>query len=324
MSAADLLNSWDCIYETPNVSTETQYTNATADFNDSQIDEILNNSSQLFIFDSHNFAKAEAHEASLSMQFFEESLHDEHVHSLVVDSQQQLLVGDELDDLGDSYPLSRLSDLVAEPFDFTPSCALLQDFRITPRSASQSSWLATPCMLSNTPPGKEALPIDNPYCSASIPEGKNVLVLAEETPKVNSGGFKRKLEFSVPETPLAARASSLNSCEQLQLSMRRLSRSASLDKVVPETPTVKSKFPLYASQQDPSTDKPAKQHGERYRPLLMTGAAGRSTRSSKPRLSSKKPRVLLSRSLPDKTQPETHINALKLQKTDSFNSDSGD
>ncbi|KAJ2846747.1 hypothetical protein IWW36_004203 [Coemansia brasiliensis] len=349
IAAADLLDNWDHIFETHNESVETQEDdkayNPTAEFNDSQIDEILNNSSQLFIFDSSSIGKAEAHETSLSMQFFEESLHDEHIHSLVLDSQQQLhctnsqvLTGDEFDDFGDSYPLSRLSDLLAEPFDFTPSCALLQDFRVTPRSASQSSWLATPHMLSNTPSGQEALPADYSRRFASMSEGKTVLVLAEETPKVNSGGFKRKLEFSVPETPLAARSGSSNSnCQNLQLSIRKLSRSASLDatKVVPETPTIKHKFSIHASQQDPSTVSAlVKRHSERYRPLLMTGGASRSNRSSKTRLLSRKNRRNLSPrpslgKIQSETAVEPHIKSLKLQNGDSFeasdgNSDSGD
>ncbi|KAJ2254810.1 hypothetical protein GGH98_002213, partial [Coemansia sp. RSA 454] len=123
---------------------------------DSQIDDILNNSSQLFHFDCS--APDVASECMLSMHLLEESLRDDQLHSLVFNSQaeyeSQLVFVDSEAVFGGS-------------FTYSPSSTFLRGLEATPQ-VSQYSWPATPRPVAST-------------------QG---VVLADETPGVRGEGSK--------------------------------------------------------------------------------------------------------------------------------------
>ncbi|KAJ1835143.1 hypothetical protein LPJ63_001388 [Coemansia sp. RSA 2711] len=272
---------------------------ASMDFADSQIDEILNNSSQLFAFDSTFPTGLDIDdEASLSVHLLEQSFHDEQMHSLLLDSQQELVSESQLCFDGESMfgsfndSLSFLSEIVAEPLPFTPHAS-------TPRANSRSScWSLRsqrpPFVHTDQSPGLR-------YGSQS--ENRDLLVLAEETPVGRGAGTKRKLEFFVPETPLASR-----SAANRPLDVPRWNRSASADTVqaVPETPAA-SKHVL----RDRSSA--VKLPLGRYQPLQM------ASHSLEPQ-DARRSRPLVK--MPSETSSGPRINPLKLQRSTSCSENS--
>ncbi|KAJ2503217.1 hypothetical protein GGH96_000466 [Coemansia sp. RSA 1972] len=228
---------------------------------DSQIDDILNNSSQLFHFDCS--VPDVASECMLSMHLLEESLRDDQLHNLVFDSQaeyeSQLVFVDSGAVFGGS-------------FTYSPPSTFLRGLEATPQ-VSQYSWPATPRPVASAQDaGKSTV---GSLCHKSEPETV-CLVLADETPGVRGEGSKRRIEFCVPETPTGVRTAYPDVLGKNSV------------QAVPETPTAKSNVVQKRTRKSNAVQKRTKkpiasirsqQRGERYRPLHMA-----DSRSNMPRL----------------------------------------
>ncbi|KAJ2083787.1 hypothetical protein H4R24_000558 [Coemansia sp. RSA 988] len=227
-----------------------------------EINYLLENSSELFVFSPETTEIIDGDDP-LSMQLFEESIRDEHLHSMFVDSQQLL-------DVTESQ-LSQYSDLVG--FDSsralwsapgvyqtpvespirTPVGSFMRNLVDTPLSASLGSGPEIPSNLRLGIP-RSLPPLSNDGSLAPdlqrgpSSEDKGLLVLADETPMASSSGSKRKLDFFVPETPLATRGigqflPDTPTRDHIADITPLLRRSASADRTwsIPETPAVRSK-----------------------------------------------------------------------------------
>ncbi|KAJ2544322.1 hypothetical protein GGF49_001303 [Coemansia sp. RSA 1853] len=250
---------------------------------DSQIDDILNNSSQLFLFDSS--APNVASECVLSMHLLEESLHDDQLHSLVFDSQVEY----------ESQLVFVDSAVFGGSFTDSPSSAFLRGLEATPQ-VSQYSWPATPRPVAsaqnagtNTVGSLRHTSGPEPVC----------LVLADETPGVQASGSKRRIDFCVPETPTGVRTT-------YPVALGKSSVQA-----VPETPTAKAnvvqkrtkKTNVQKRTKKPLTSLRSQQCGERYRPLCMA-----DSRTIKPRLVK----------MVSETPAGARVHPLNLQRSSSY------
>ncbi|KAJ2710590.1 hypothetical protein H4R19_003674 [Coemansia spiralis] len=245
----------------------------------SNIDSLLDNTSQLFVFDnSMPLAELLDDNDPLSVQHFEESLRDEHTDSLFFDSQlsfgllesqMSLRSGQAvLGGAGWSQPehLS-MDDRPAGMLPYTPPSTLRRRLEATPAAVSQVSPWGTP-VRSGPARASQPTPISIRRASTG---GDGPVVLAEETPTAPSHGSKRKLEFFVPETPLpvkGARCLPAGSQQQPAPDTPTMRRSASSGTAwaVPETPTAREPPAQRATKAGQH-----KTHG-RYRPLAMAGS----------------------------------------------------
>ncbi|KAJ2556045.1 hypothetical protein IWW35_000206 [Coemansia sp. RSA 1878] len=264
---------------------------------DSQIDDILNNSSQLFHFDCS--APDVASECMLSMHLLEESLRDDQLHSLVFNSQaeyeSQLVFVDSEAVFGGS-------------FTYSPSSTFLRGLEATPQ-VSQYSWPATPRPVASTQ-GVGTYTVGS-FCHTSGSENVCPIVLADETPGVRGEGSKRRIEFCVPETPTGVRT----------VYPDVLGKSSI--QAVPETPTAKStgvykhtnvqkrtrkSNAVQKQTKRPLTSLRSQQRGERYRPLQMA-----DSRNIKPRLVK----------MVSETPASARVHPLNLQRSSSCEIGSG-
>ncbi|KAJ2615426.1 hypothetical protein H4S08_001230 [Coemansia sp. RSA 1365] len=307
-----------------------------------EINHLLENSSQMFVF-SPEATEIIDRDDPLSMHLFEESLRDEHLHSMFLDSQQLVDVTESQlsqysnDSMG--FESSRalwsapgVYQTPAESPTHISACSFMRRMEHTPFAASLGSGsdiLSTsrlniprsqPSFANNTPlaPGLQRGPSS---------EDKRLLVLAEETPMAHSSGFKRKLDLFVPETPLPTRGSrqllpDTPTHDSITNATPVLRRAASANGTwaVPETPAVGSKLLLDKSDFDSRMCGAApiqRHHG--YRPLAMVDDY-KPEKAQPPRKRGRRGSLVMSRPLPLRMTAEAsdlRINPLCLYKSSS-------
>ncbi|KAJ2808520.1 hypothetical protein H4R20_000847 [Coemansia guatemalensis] len=257
-----------------------------------EINHLLENSSQLFVFSPETTELIDKVDP-LSMQLFEESLRDEHLHSMFLDSQQLLDVTEsQLSQYSGSVGFDSSRALWSAPGVYqtpaesptrTSAGSFMRSLEDTPfaRSLGSGSEIAS-TSRPNIPRSLLSFSSDTPLAPdlqrGSSSEDKRLLVLADETPMASSSGSKRKLNLFVPETPLPTRGSIQQLLPDTPTHGRitnttpGLRRSASADRTwaIPETPAVGSKHPLDNPAFNPcvSGAAPIRRLHE-YRPLAM-------------------------------------------------------
>ncbi|PIA16389.1 hypothetical protein COEREDRAFT_92658 [Coemansia reversa NRRL 1564] len=312
-----------------------------------EITHMLEDSSQMFVF-SPEATEIIDRDDPLSMHLFEESLRDEHLHSMFLDSQQ-------LVDVTESQLFRYSSDSVgfessrvlwsapgvyqtpAESPTHTPVGSFMRRMEHTPFEtplSSSSDILSTsrlniprsqPSLANNTPlaPGLQ--------CGTSS-EDKKLLVLADETPMAHSSSPKRKLDFFVPETPLPTRGSrqllpDTPTHDSITNATPVLRKTASADGTwaVPETPAVGSKLLLDNSNHDSPMCAAApiqRHHG--FRPLAMADDY-KSNKAQPPRKRGRRGSLVMPRPLPlimTSEASDLRINPLCVYKSNSSGDDS--
>ncbi|KAJ2161051.1 hypothetical protein GGF46_001798 [Coemansia sp. RSA 552] len=303
-----ILSEWSGIYGELEESAQQDLGSISADdletgaMDDSEIDQLLNDSSQLFVFDSpmgmsgpggsYNPHDDDDDDGPLSAHLFEESLQDDYRHSLFLDSQQQPMLDASFPEsqlyLLDSHPVLSSQDCESSPlFDgagiqtpmrrrtsFGASLCSLGTISI---AASCQTRLDTPTLsLSARAADDTSQPWHQLHRDGSFSEDRGLLVLAEDTPIAQGPGrSKRKLDFLVPETPTYGGAP-----RRGRIGTPSLSRHASAGHimVIPETPAAIAGQPASASVLLPShpTAASQKKHSQdhrRYQPLTMSRTA---------------------------------------------------
>ncbi|KAJ2785615.1 hypothetical protein H4R18_000431 [Coemansia javaensis] len=238
------------------------------DIADSDIDALLSGISQpLALGCSAPLAGVLGGDDPLSAQQFEESVRDEHAHSLLLGSQlspglllSQFSLRGLLEPPGGpdaSQPASLASPVrVPALLPHTPPSTLRRRLETSPApAASLGSCPSTPAW----PPSAQA-------SQPTPPEDGAPVVLAEETPTAQSHRPKRRLDLCVPETPLPVRGSTRLAAGAASPSLRRAA-SASGVGAVPETPAPN---PRRAKAARP---RAAPRAHERFRPLAMAGSS---------------------------------------------------